>query len=91
ELHVYGPVVGLQNESGSGSSMDSKYDDGSSGGINNAYQHKGLGQRLLKEAEQISKLEYNMQKISVISAVGTREYYKKFGYVINGPYVTKVL
>jgi len=27
----------------------------------------------------------------VISAIGTREYYKKIGYVKNGPYVSKVL
>ena len=55
------------------------------------YQHKGLGQKLLKEAENICKQEYNIKKLSVISAIGTREYYRKFGYVINGPFVTKFL
>jgi elongator complex protein 3 len=55
------------------------------------YQHKGLGQKLLDEAEKICKQEYNLKKLSVISAIGTREYYKKFGYIINGPYVTKLL
>ncbi|MDN5845143.1 MAG: tRNA uridine(34) 5-carboxymethylaminomethyl modification radical SAM/GNAT enzyme Elp3 [Candidatus Nitrosocosmicus sp.] len=55
------------------------------------YQHKGLGRRLLAEAERICKEEYGLKKISVISAVGTRDYYRKFGYTNNGPYVTKLL
>jgi elongator complex protein 3 (tRNA carboxymethyluridine synthase) len=58
---------------------------------NGYYQHKGLGLRLMQEAEKISKEEFCVNKISVISAVGTREYYKKIGYIQNGPYVTKIL
>jgi elongator complex protein 3 len=45
----------------------------------------------MQEAERITKEEFKVKKISVISAVGTREYYKKMGYVLNGPYVSKVL
>jgi elongator complex protein 3 len=55
------------------------------------YQHKGLGKALLAEAERICKEEYNLKSLSVISAVGTRDYYRKFGYTNNGPYVTKTL
>lgn len=55
------------------------------------YQHKGLGVGMLKEAERIVKNEFGLKKLSVISAVGTRRYYRKFGYDQNGPYVTKVL
>jgi elongator complex protein 3 len=55
------------------------------------YQHKGLGRGLLAEAERICREEYGLKKISVISAVGTRDYYRKFGYTNNGPYVTKSL
>ena len=55
------------------------------------YQHKGLGKGLLGEAEKICREEYGLKKISVISAVGTRDYYRKFGYTNNGPYVTKLL
>ncbi|MDG6906537.1 MAG: tRNA uridine(34) 5-carboxymethylaminomethyl modification radical SAM/GNAT enzyme Elp3 [Nitrososphaerota archaeon] len=51
-------------------------------------QHKGMGSRLLNEAERISK-EYSRKKIVVISAVGTREYYRKRGYYDDGPYVSK--
>jgi elongator complex protein 3 (tRNA carboxymethyluridine synthase) len=56
-----------------------------------SYQHRGLGMKLLKEAERISKDELRVNKIAVISAVGTREYYKKLGYKQDGPYVSKVL
>jgi elongator complex protein 3 len=55
------------------------------------YQHKGLGRGLLTEAERICREQYGLKKISVISAVGTRNYYRKFGYTNNGPYVTKLL
>jgi elongator complex protein 3 len=56
-----------------------------------SYQHRGLGMKLLKEAERISKDELGVDKIAVISAVGTRQYYKKLGYQQDGPYVSKVL
>jgi elongator complex protein 3 len=56
-----------------------------------SYQHRGLGMKLLKEAERISKDELGVDKIAVISAVGTRQYYKKLGYKQDGPYVSKVL
>lgn len=55
------------------------------------FQHKGLGRALLAEAEKICKEEFNIHALSVISAIGTRDYYRKFGYTNNGPYVTKLL
>ena len=55
------------------------------------YQHRGLGRALLVEAERICREEYGLKNISVISAIGTRDYYRKFGYTNNGPYVTKSL
>lgn len=54
-------------------------------------QHKGYGSRLLEKAEDIVKNEFSINSISIISAIGTRQYYKKFGYKLNGPYVTKEL
>ena len=42
-------------------------------------QHIGLGKSLMKKAEEIAKNE-GFKKISVISSIGTREYYKKFGF-----------
>lgn len=49
-------------------------------------QHLGLGKELIKLAEEISK-KRGYKKISVISAIGTREYYKKLGYKRNNLYM----
>ena len=54
-------------------------------------QHSGLGKNLMKEAEKISKEEFDARKLLVISAVGTREYYQKLGYSLYGPYMSKTL
>lgn len=52
-------------------------------------QHLGFGRKLLKEAEKIVKEEYELRKISVISGVGVREYYRKNGYELVGTYMQK--
>ena len=57
----------------------------------NDIQHSGLGKNLMREAERISKEEFDSKNLLVISAVGTREYYQKLGYSLNGPYMTKDL
>jgi len=54
-------------------------------------QHSGLGRKLMNEAEKISKEDFDATKLLVISAVGTREYYKKLGYSLDGPYMSKQL
>jgi elongator complex protein 3 len=59
--------------------------------INDSYQHRGYGMKLLREAERIAKHELSVEKIAIISAVGTRQYYRKLGYCQDGPYVSKVL
>jgi elongator complex protein 3 len=59
--------------------------------IAGAYQHKGYGEKLLREAEKIAREEYNRTKMIVISALGTRGYYSRFGYGNDGPYVSKLL
>jgi len=56
-----------------------------------AWQHKGYGGILLSEAERISWEEYDRKKIVVTSALGTKQYYKRFGYDYDGPYVSKLL
>lgn len=53
-------------------------------------QHKGLGKKLLKATEQITK-KSNKSKILVLSGIGAREYYKKLGYKKEGPYMAKSL
>ncbi|MEM3173866.1 MAG: GNAT family N-acetyltransferase, partial [Candidatus Bathyarchaeia archaeon] len=54
------------------------------------YQHKGFGKSLLEEAERIS-IEQGCRKILVTSALGTKRYYMRFGYVYDGPYMSKNL
>jgi elongator complex protein 3 len=59
--------------------------------IAKAWQHKGFGNNLLKESERIAREEFDMKKMIVISGIGTRKYYEKFGYKKDGPFVSKVL
>ncbi|KAM0677173.1 Elongator subunit [Binucleata daphniae] len=68
-----------------GSSVPISFND------NKKYQHQGIGSLLIKEAEKIAKNEHLSTKIAIISGVGTREYYRKFGYHLEGPYMVKNL
>jgi elongator complex protein 3 len=56
-----------------------------------AWQHKGRGISLLNEAERLSAQEYDVRKILVLSALGTKEYYSRAGYTQDGPYMSKYL
>lgn len=55
------------------------------------FQHQGFGMLLMEEAERIAKEEHGSEKILVISGVGTRHYYRKMGYELDGPYMSKKL
>jgi len=54
-------------------------------------QHRGLGKKLIAEAERIARDELGLKRITIIAGVGTREYYKKFGYELKSTYMTKKL
>ena len=54
-----------------------------------AFQHKGFGGRLLRLAEDIAKDEYD--RIAIISGVGVRDYYRRFGYEKEFEYMVKKL
>lgn len=54
-------------------------------------QHQGYGTLLMEEAEMIAIREHRSTKIAVISGVGTRHYYRKLGYELEGPYMVKYL
>ncbi|HKM59366.1 MAG TPA: tRNA uridine(34) 5-carboxymethylaminomethyl modification radical SAM/GNAT enzyme Elp3 [Candidatus Bathyarchaeia archaeon] len=56
-----------------------------------AWQHKGFGADLLKEAERMARDDFGLKKLLVISALGTRRYYMRFGYRRDGVYVSKHL
>ena len=55
------------------------------------FQHKGYGTLLMEEAERIAREEHFSDKIAVISGVGTRHYYRKLGYHLDGVYMSKML
>jgi elongator complex protein 3 len=73
ELHTYGQLVSI----GRGRKSD------------RSAQHKGMGKRLIKEAERIAKKEFKVKKIAVISGVGARGYYRKLGYKLEDTYMVK--
>ena len=76
EVHIYGQVAGFNQQD-------------TLAQINGA-QHRGLGTMLIEHACTIaSEAEY--EYISVISSVGTRAYYRKFGFELQGLYQTKQL
>jgi elongator complex protein 3 len=56
-----------------------------------AWQHRGFGATLLSEAERIAQEDYDLKKILVISALGTKRYYTRLGYEHDGVYVSKIL
>jgi elongator complex protein 3 len=55
-----------------------------------AGQHAGFGEKLLIKAEKVA-IENKKSKLLIISGIGTRNYYRKFGYEKEGPYMSKKL
>ncbi|EEB93509.1 hypothetical protein MPER_07818, partial [Moniliophthora perniciosa FA553] len=55
------------------------------------FPHQGVGTLLMEEAERIAREEHGSVKLAVISGVGTRDYYRKLGYELDGPYMSKSL
>lgn len=54
-------------------------------------QHKGLGTKLMKKAEQIAK-DNGYKKMAVIASIGSRTFYEKIGYTLDsgdGEYMIK--
>jgi len=60
-------------------------------GEDGSIQHRGLGKKLMAEAEMIARDEWGSKKMLVISGVGVREYYYNLGYTQDGVYVSKEL
>ncbi len=53
-----------------------------------SFQHRGYGKRLLAFAEKMTE-DAGYDYLSIISGVGVRKYYEKFGYKLNRFYMTK--
>lgn len=66
ELHVYGQVRKIS-------------DDNELLAGKKSAQHSGFGKRLVNKAFEIAK-EHQYKKIAVISGVGVKDYYRKFGF-----------
>jgi elongator complex protein 3 len=54
-------------------------------------QHRGLGKKLIYQAEEIARNEFpgKIKKIAVISGIGVRGYYRKLGYKLRKTYMIK--
>jgi histone acetyltransferase (RNA polymerase elongator complex component) len=73
ELHIYGQTVAV----GSATKKEDSDETAKSA------QHVGLGTRLMNEAFRIAQ-ENGYKKISVISGIGVMNYYRRFGFEIEG-------
>jgi elongator complex protein 3 len=58
---------------------------------NGSWQHRGYGDNLLANAEKTASEVYDKRKILITSGVGARNYYRKFGYEKEGPYMSKLI
>ncbi len=66
------------------------YGEATALGKEGTVQHRGMGKQLMKKAEEIAN-QHAKNKLVVISAIGTMEYYKKLGYTREGVYMVKQL
>jgi len=73
ELHVYGNVIPI------------------SGNVSDCHgiQHQGIGKTLLQKAESIAFSKHGCERLYIISAIGTRQYYRKYGYNLEDTYMVK--
>ena len=73
EVHTYGQLRPISGELFSAASP----------------QHKGLGKKLIREAERIVKKESASRWIAVISGIGARDYWRRLGYKLENTYMVK--
>ena len=67
ELHIYGSLIPVFVKNNSSIHT----------------QHYGFGKALLQNAEYIARIHNNINGMAVISGVGVRQYYRKFGFEIH--------
>ncbi|MBI2042010.1 MAG: tRNA uridine(34) 5-carboxymethylaminomethyl modification radical SAM/GNAT enzyme Elp3 [Candidatus Nealsonbacteria bacterium] len=77
EIHTYGQSLEVRPPSKSGG-----------GRTSTSPQHKGLGRKLVNEAEEIAKKSAS-RRIAVISGVGVRGYWRTLGYKLENTYMVK--
>ncbi len=54
------------------------------------WQHRGLGRRLVREAEERAR-GWGMDRLAITAGMGTRAYFRKLGYDLDGPYMVRRL
>ncbi len=54
-------------------------------------QHRGLGRKLLRIAEETVRERFSVKKMKVLSGLGVKEYYRRLGYGDDGFYMSKEL
>jgi elongator complex protein 3 (tRNA carboxymethyluridine synthase) len=55
------------------------------------WQHRGLGRRLMGEAEGIARREFGARRMRITAGVGVRGYYRSLGYSLERPYMERAL
>lgn len=97
EVHTYGTLVAVdhshpQTSGNAGHALD----DGLSltaslaeDGEKRTAQHRGIGSRLMREAEALAFEKHGLRKYVVIAGVGARAYYAKLGYKLEDTYMVK--
>jgi len=56
-----------------------------------AWQHLGLGEKLILAAEGIARKDYGADWVLVNSGLGVKQYYRDLGFTDAGPYLVKSL
>jgi elongator complex protein 3 len=54
------------------------------------YQHRGLGRSLLSRAEERARV-MGSEILTITSGIGARDYYRRLGYALDGPFMVKRL
>jgi elongator complex protein 3 len=85
ELKVFGPMVPLTDR------VVDTLDNETSLNKTRPWQHQGYGRLLLVGAERLANEHWDVKKMLVLSGVGVKPYYAKFGYEKDGVYMSKII
>jgi elongator complex protein 3 len=54
-----------------------------------AWQHLGLGEKMIAAAEEIGRTDFDASQLIVNSGIGVKEYYRNLGFTDSGPYLAR--
>ena len=91
ELHVYGQMLKVGDKKKMQKLREQKKNQKKGESKHDLYaQHYGFGTKLMRRAEAIA-ISNGYKRIAVIAGIGTRAYYRKLGYHLDGTYMVKEL